>query len=130
MARFTGGPKIEFISGRLATTFGFAGSEPMSTIVTESLPGGRICSLPSSPQVTLLSIPTIMYSGLPEDIRLSAAQAARVAAAMTRTRDARRLLMISSARLLQPHHLHRAAEQRARRIAQLLQDREVVVVGA
>jgi len=33
MARLLGGPKIEFICGRLATIFGFAGSVPISTIV-------------------------------------------------------------------------------------------------
>jgi hypothetical protein len=65
IARLVGGPKIEFISGRLTTIFGFAGSVPMSTIVTASLPGGSSCSLPASSQMTLLSMPTTMYSGLP-----------------------------------------------------------------
>ncbi len=65
MARLVGGPKTEFISGRLATTLGFAGSVPMSTIVTVSLPGARFCTLPSSPQMTLVSMPTSMYSALP-----------------------------------------------------------------
>ncbi len=65
IARLVGGPKIEFMSGRFATIFGFAGSVPMSTMVTKSLPGARFCTLPSGPQVTLLSMPTTIGSGLP-----------------------------------------------------------------
>ena len=80
MARLVGGPKIEFISGRLATIFGLAGSLPMSTMVTASLPGGRFCTLPSSPQVTLLSMPITMNSGLP-DMDAGPAQAESSAAA-------------------------------------------------
>ena len=81
MAKLVGGPKIEFISGRLATIFGLAGSLPMSTIVTESLPGGRFCTLPSSPHVTLLSMPTTMNSGLPGEAGPVLAHAASAAAA-------------------------------------------------
>ena len=91
MARLVGGPKIEFINGRLATIFGLAGSVPMSTIVTASLPGGSSCTLPSSPQATLLSMPTTMNSGLPGCIGAVPAQAASSATAPSSANDTIRL---------------------------------------
>src|ERR671913_135384 len=81
MLKLVGGPKIEFISGRLATILGLAGFVPISTIVTESLPGAENWILPSLPHVTLLSMPITMYSGLPGTVLSMVAQAASVAAA-------------------------------------------------
>ena len=39
IARFTGGPKTEFMSGRFTTILGASGSVPMSMMETVSLPG-------------------------------------------------------------------------------------------
>src|SRR5215510_10458521 len=61
MARFTGGPNTEFISGRAVTSRGFS-RLLMSRMATASLPGGENSSLPSASQNTLLSIPTIICS--------------------------------------------------------------------
>src|SRR5205823_10558774 len=47
MARFVGGPKIEFISGKLMTTLGDSGLE-MSTTEMESWPGATNLRLPSA----------------------------------------------------------------------------------
>src|SRR6202158_2824321 len=58
MPRSVGGPMIVFISGRFATIFGASGLL-MSTIATESLPGGRRTCLPLS-KVILSSRPMIM----------------------------------------------------------------------
>src|SRR6266704_1135281 len=58
MARFTGGPNTEFISGRLATIFGSSGWR-ISKMVTLSLPGGENMGFPFSSQKTLASMPTI-----------------------------------------------------------------------
>ena len=62
IARLVGGPKIEFISCRLATIFGLPGSVPMSTIETISSPGAANTCLPASSQLTFWSLPTIMSS--------------------------------------------------------------------
>src|SRR5260370_36270790 len=58
MARLTGGPTSEFLSGRLATIFGPSGLA-RSTISTESLPGDdRIC-LPLEYHSSFSSLPAI-----------------------------------------------------------------------
>src|SRR5437870_4574178 len=62
MARFTGGPKIEFMSWRFAITRGDSGSLPMSMMETVSLPGGAKTGLPASSQPTFSSLPTIISS--------------------------------------------------------------------
>src|SRR5439155_14595068 len=96
MARFVGGPTTEFINGRLITIRGFAGSVPMSMIATESVPGPSSCRLPSSPKTTLLSMPTSMYSGIPEGIGAVVAQAVRSVATAIAIRIRIRLSMVSS----------------------------------
>src|SRR5580693_805705 len=58
MARFTGGPVIVFISGRLATIRGLVGSR-MSMIDTVSLPGGWVTVLPVSSKEIFSSLPVI-----------------------------------------------------------------------
>ena len=78
MSRLTGGPTIEFLSGRLATIFGFIGSA-RSTISTESLPAGEITGLPASSHRTFSSLPTIMKGAA----RAGASPNARTAAAPT-----------------------------------------------
>src|ERR671912_3044096 len=94
MPKLVGGPKIEFIRGRLATIFGLAGLLPMSTIVTESFPGAENWILPSLPQVTLLSMPTTIYSGLPGTVLSMIAQAASVAAANSSANERSRFIMV------------------------------------
>ena len=88
-ARLVGGPKIEFISGRLATMRGWAGSVPMSTIVTTSLPGATLFKAPSSAKTALVSTPTSMNSGLPEADGMAVEQAASSAVATAVARSDR-----------------------------------------
>src|SRR5207247_1452290 len=57
--RFVGGPKTEFISGRLTRIRGASRFE-MSTTDTVSFPGGRKTGFPASSQVTFSSLPTSM----------------------------------------------------------------------
>src|SRR5499425_2146937 len=59
MARLVGGPTMEFIKGRLTTIFGASGLL-MSTMDTESLPGGRRIVLPALSNVSFSSLPMIM----------------------------------------------------------------------
>src|SRR5215467_6655651 len=59
MARLVGGPTMEFIKGRLTTIFGASGLL-MSTMDTESLPGGRRIVLPVLSNVSFSSLPMIM----------------------------------------------------------------------
>src|SRR5205823_9701306 len=59
MSRFTGGPTIEFFSGRLATILGLSGLA-RSTSRTWSLPGADRTGFPSSSHKSFSSMPTIM----------------------------------------------------------------------
>src|SRR5947209_19459803 len=77
MSRLTGGPTIEFFSGRLAMIFGSSGLA-RSTISTESLPGADKTVFPSSAHQTFSSLPTIM-NGLPKP-RLTLEPQSRIAA--------------------------------------------------
>ena len=93
IARLVGGPKIEFESGRVVTIFGLAGSVPMSTITTASLPGALSTSFPPASHTVLLSIPTTMYSGLPGAMG-SVAQPASVATAQSSANERSRFITV------------------------------------
>ena len=61
IARLTGGPKIEFMSGKLMRIFG-ASRFVMSTTEIVSLPGATNDRFPSASKTTLSSLPMIIKS--------------------------------------------------------------------
>src|SRR3954451_1482063 len=77
MSRLTGGPTMEFLSGKVGTILGSSGLA-RSTISTESLPGADNTVFPSSSHQTFSSLPTIMNglarprSGLAPQSRIAA----------------------------------------------------------
>ena len=72
IARFTGGPMIEFFRGRLATILGASGSA-RSTMTTLSRPGAERTPLPSSSQMSFSSFPTIRYGAAYAEVASDAA---------------------------------------------------------
>src|SRR5205807_1731346 len=62
IARLVGGPTTVLFNGKVAAIRGVSGFE-ISTIETESFPGGCGTGLPSAPNVTFSSLPTIISWG-------------------------------------------------------------------
>src|SRR5262249_3469462 len=73
IARLTGGPTTEFLSGRLATIFGLSGSAT-SRITTESFPAGDTIGLPWSSHKSFSSLPTISNGAAWTELKLAIAR--------------------------------------------------------